>query len=117
MPQVALELARRRFGPHKLGGCVAVSAALLPEALLLRRPPPPPPHTPVLLTAGELDPELPAALVQATVAALGAGAHAYVVPGKVGGMLGGADEVRECMRFWASTLQAPPPPGTEEVGA
>jgi predicted esterase len=117
-PQVALELALRHSGARRLGGAIAVSAALLPETLpaLSARTPLPPPHTPLLLTHGDADAVLPAAAVAATAAALraaapGCGAHVHAVPGKGHAMPRDAEEMRALMTFWAHTLRAAPPPG------
>ncbi len=119
---MALELALRHSGARRLGGAVAVSAALLPETLPAHaaRAPLPPPHTPLLLTHGAADDVLPAASVAATAAALraaapGCGAHVHPVPGKGHAMPRDAHEMRVLMTFWAHTLRAAPPPGEELV--
>ncbi|KAF8060498.1 histidine--tRNA ligase [Scenedesmus sp. PABB004] len=116
---VALELARAcRGAACRLGGVVAVSAALLEEAL----------DQPgsggggddaggggggcdALITHGDADAVVPRPLVSRSVAALaaaGCAARLVPVPGKGHGMIGGEAEIRAVMEFWGARLRARP---------
>ena len=115
---MALELALRFGGAHKLGSCVAISASLLAESLdagewgtLL------PPHTPVLLTRGDDDGDgdgdgddedtlLMRIRTRDALLRLAptCGAHLATMRG----MPRMETEVRQLMTFWSHVLRANP---------
>ena len=120
--QVVLELALRASGAQRLGGVVAVSAALLPESLtaLEAGRAAVGPNTPVLLTRGEQDEVVPLSAVLRTQTALraaapGCGAELVAVRGKGHAMVGCcAAEARALMTFWAHTLSYKPLAAADE---
>jgi len=123
----ALHIHARHRGLQRLGGCVAVSGALLEEWL---------PQLegeftsttqgcvgPTLLTHGDKDDVLSHAAMKRSLAVLvrltegqALGAQLVTVPGKGHTMMGPAQqEVQAVMAFWARTLRAAAPEGAEEV--
>lgn len=117
----ALHLALHCRGVSKLGSCVAVAAALLPQQLTELRQ-----HqqqstaghaTPLLITRGSRDTEVPSSRAEATVAAArqaGSLVRFHSIPGKAHGMVDGPSEMRLLMAFWAESLKhRPVQAGTE----
>ncbi|KAF6264330.1 Alpha/Beta hydrolase protein [Scenedesmus sp. NREL 46B-D3] len=128
---VALELARHCRGSQRLGGVVAVSAALLEEQLEQHytaigslskicggsssssssSSDSAEPGTDVLITHGDRDDVVPRNLVERTVGMLrqaGCEVQLQLLPGKGHGMISGPAEMRACMAFWAARLRVRP---------
>ncbi|WIA35235.1 hypothetical protein OEZ86_003697 [Tetradesmus obliquus] len=126
---VALELARCCTGSQRLGGVVAISAALLEEQLEQHAAPngssnsstatsnsssssPVEAGTDALITHGDRDEVVPRSLVERSVAVLrkaGCNVSLQPLPGKGHSMISGPAEMRACMAFWAGRLKMRPP--------
>ncbi|KAL3131160.1 hypothetical protein ABBQ38_000465 [Trebouxia sp. C0009 RCD-2024] len=111
----AMHVALHCRGDSMLGSCVAVSAALLPQQLAelkqQRHQPGACSATPLLITHGGQDLELPRSRVDATVATakqLGSGVRFHSIPGKAHAMIGSPSEMRHLMGFWAQALKHRP---------
>ncbi|DBB02306.1 TPA: hypothetical protein ACH3X3_011319 [Trebouxia sp. C0006] len=112
----ALHLALHCRGEAKLGSCVAVAAALLPQQLkglieLQQQQQAAGSATPVLITHGSKDTEVPQSRAQATAAAAartGSITQFHSIPGKGHGMISGPAEMRLLMAFWGQSLKHRP---------
>ena len=116
---VALETCAARVGAsRRLGGCVAASAAFLPERVADAAnafPPDSRAPTPVALTCGENDTVVTRVSVEETARVLrvrnpGVVAEVFVRAGELGethAAFAGEPETRFLMRFWGGTLGVP----------
>ena len=113
---VAIEIGVARVGQRRLGGCVTVSAALLPENVKrasILYPPEARAPTPFALTCGVFDTVVPRTAVEETARVLlsrnpGAVAETFVCLEKnTHATVNGEDETRFLMRFWGGTLSSP----------
>jgi predicted esterase len=113
---VAIEIGAARVGQRRLGGCVSVSAALLPENVkrsAILYPPEARAPTPFALTCGAFDTVITRTAVEETARVLlnrnpGAVAETFVCLDKnTHAMVNGDHETRFLMRFWGGTLSSP----------
>lgn len=114
---VALEVALRRFGEKRLGGCSVVAASLLPETLTGPNQRSFETHTyaptPLTLVGGALDPVVPVKSVLETQTVFqnvhpGCVADVFIDEKKTShSMISSRSETTHLMKFWGMTLGVP----------